>query len=272
MPPETHSIIAQVREQLSQLEKRDWRLWCTVSIVGVLVGVALVALVTRIAFLQEADVHFEVTLSRQLAVGLFVLLALLNTYLLTRRLEVRRLRQKLIFTTIQSELVRLQSFTDPLTEVYNRRSLEDMAGRFISHARRLQKALSFLLIDVDRFKDVNTRFGHLTGDVVLAEIARLLKESVRGSDSVIRYGGDEFVIILADTPAVLAAKVVERIQASLHEWNMARHLENFEVTLSIGISDFREGKTLDELLDEADQEMYTSKKKRGALAEPALRS
>ena len=273
MPTQTQSILAQVSEQLSQLEKRDWRLWCTVSLVGVLVGAALAAMVTHIAFLQPTNVHFDITVSRQLAVGVFVLIALLNSYLLSRRLELRRLRQKLIFTTIQSELVRLQSFTDPLTEVYNRRSMEDMAGRFISHARRLHKPLSFLLVDVDRFKEVNTRFGHLTGDVVLAEIARLLKDSVRGSDSVIRYGGDEFVIILADTPSTLATKVVERIEASLRKWNMAQHLESFEVTLSIGISEFREGKTLDELLDEADQEMYASKMKRAAQAlEPAVHS
>ena len=103
---------------------------------------------------------------------------------------------------MQNELVRLQSSTDPLTEVYNRRSLEGMAGRFISHARRLRSPLTFVLIDVDRFKEVNTRFGHLTGDFVLTEVASMLRGAVRGSDAVIRYGGDEFLIILADTGKV----------------------------------------------------------------------
>jgi GGDEF domain-containing protein len=117
--------------------------------------------------------------------------------MVSKRLDLRRVRENLISTTIQSELLRLQSFTDPLTEVYNRRSLDDMAGRFISHARRSKRPLTFLLIDVDRFKEVNTRFGHLGGDMVLAEIATLLKSSTRGSDAVVRYGGDEFLIILA---------------------------------------------------------------------------
>src|SRR5689334_8627991 len=132
--------------------------------------------------------------------------------LVTRRLDLRRTRQRLISSTIQNELVRLQSFTDPLTEIYNRRSLEEMAGRFISHARRLQTSLTFMLIDVDRFKEVNTRFGHLTGDFVLAQIAALLKSSVRGSDAVVRYGGDEFLVILADTSASDARRVVERVK------------------------------------------------------------
>src|SRR5437879_10285562 len=99
------------------------------------------------------------------------------------------MREGLVSATIQNELVRLQSFTDPLTEIYNRRSLDDMATRYIGQARRSHKPLTFLLVDVDRFKQVNTRFGHLTGDFVLAEIAALLKTSVRGSDAVVRYGG-----------------------------------------------------------------------------------
>jgi diguanylate cyclase (GGDEF)-like protein len=203
--------------------------------------------------------HFEVTVSRPLATGLFTLLALLNTYLVTKRLEIRRLRENLLSSTIQQELIRQQSFTDPLTEIYNRRSLEEIAGRFISHARRLKNPLSLLLIDVDRFKDVNTTFGHLTGDVVLADTAALLKSSVRGSDAVFRYGGDEFLIILADTTRSGAGKVIDRIRAYLLDWNRAGTLDGFELSLSIGISEWFDGVTLDELLDEADRQMYAAK-------------
>lgn len=253
------SILAQVSHELARLEKRDWELWLIVSLTGVLASAGLLAIVLPAAFIKQDNVHFEITVSRQLVVGLLVLLALLNTYLVTRRVELRRLREKVISTTIQNELVRLQSFTDPLTEIYNRRSLEDMAGRFISHARRLHRPLSFALIDVDRFKEVNTRFGHLTGDVVLSEIAGLLKNSVRGSDAVVRYGGDEFLVILADSSCDAASRVIERIKAYLRDWNKAGHLDGFEVSLSIGVAEWSEGETLDEILDTADREMYASK-------------
>jgi diguanylate cyclase (GGDEF)-like protein len=256
---QSESILAQVSHELARLEKRDWELWLIVSLTGVLAGAGLLAIVLPAAFLKQDNVHFEITVSRQLVLGLVALLALFNTYLVTRRLELRHLREKVISTTIQNELVRLQSFTDPLTEIYNRRSLEDMAGRFISHARRLQKPLSFMLIDVDRFKEVNTRFGHLTGDVVLSEIAGLLKNSVRGSDAVVRYGGDEFLVILADTPRDTAFRVVERTKAYLRDWNQARHLDGFEVTLSIGVAEWSDGQSLDEVLDNADRQMYASK-------------
>jgi len=251
------STLARVSQQLSHLEKRDWELWAIVCLTSVLVGVGLITILSLSAFLKRDSFHFEITVSRQLVVGLAALLVLLNIYMVTKRLDLRRMRENLISTTIQSELVRLQSFTDPLTEVYNRRSLDDMAGRFISQARRSHKPLTFLLIDVDRFKEVNTRFGHLGGDMVLAEIATLLKSSTRGSDAVVRYGGDEFVIILSDTSC--ADRVVERIRAYLRDWNQAGQLDNFELSLSIGVAEWSDGQTLDEVLDIADRDMYSAK-------------
>ena len=255
----SQDTFSEVTQQLAALEKRDWELWIIVCFAGFVVAIGLLALIAPAAFMNQDEVRLQVAVSRQLVVGLFVLFTLLNSYLITRRLDLRRTRQKLISSTIQNELVRLQSFTDPLTEVYNRRSLEDMAGRFISHARRLQNALTFLLIDVDKFKQVNTQFGHLTGDFVLAEVATLLRSSVRGSDAVVRYGGDEFLIILADTGASGAGRVVQRMRKYLLDWNGLGRLDGFELSLSVGISEWSDGKTLDEMLDAVDRAMYAEK-------------
>jgi len=251
--------LARVTHQLSKLEKRDWELWAIISVTGVLVSAALLAILFRAAFLKNDSIHFELTVSRPLAIGLFVLLALLNTYLVAKRFEVRRLREQFISTTLQSQVIEQQSFTDPLTEIYNRRSLDQIAGRFISHARRRKAPLTFLMVDADRFKQVNTRFGHLTGDFVLAEIAGVLKASIRGSDAAVRYGGDEFLILLADTTAEGSQKVVERINVRIAEWNDAGHLEDFTLNLSIGVAEWKDGETLDEVLDSADRKMYQQK-------------
>jgi two-component system, cell cycle response regulator len=255
----SESLLARLAPQLARLEKRDWELWAIVSATGILVSLGLLALVVPAAFLSNDKIHFEVTVSRPLAVGLVVLIALLNTYLVSRRLEVRRLREQLISNTLQTQLIEQQSFIDPLTEVYNRRSLEDTAGRFISHARRLHNPLTFLMVDVDRFKTINTRFGHLTGDTVLAEIAGMLKASIRGSDAAVRYGGDEFLILLADTTAHGAANVIERLNKNVAEWNAADALDNFRLSLSIGVAEWCDGLALDEVLDLADRNMYEQK-------------
>lgn len=265
---ESGSILANVNRELAQLEKRDWELWWIVCATGLLMGGGLIAVLLPAAFMKTENFHFEVTVPRQLVVGLMVLLILINTYLVTRRIDLRRLRQKMVSSTIQNELVRLQSFTDPLTEIYNRRSLEDLVTRYVSHARRLKKPLTFLLIDVDRFKEINTRYGHLTGDFVLVEIAGLLRNSIRGCDAVIRYGGDEFLVIVSDASAVEATKVVDRMHNSVSEWNKGAHLEGCNISLSIGVAEWIEGKTIDEVLDLADQDMYARKAASAAQSPP----
>lgn len=267
------SVLSRVSTQLRALEKRDWELWLIVSGTGVLVSAGFIALAFPSAILHEGSLHFELDVSRELFISLIALLVLLNTYVISRRLELRRTREMVISTTIQSELIRLQSFTDPLTEVYNRRMLDEMFNRYVSHAKRLSKPMTLLVVDVDRFKDINTQFGHLTGDFVLAEIASLLRGAVRGSDAVVRYGGDEFLVFLADSPQDGAAIVNARVAKSVQDWNNSGHLGNFEMTLSIGMAQWKENRTLDEMLTEADQKMYTAKdaRKRGApiLSSPA---
>lgn len=255
----SESTLARVTQQLSRLEKRDWELWAIVSITGVLVSAALLAILFHAAFLRSDGIHFELTVSRPLAIGLFVLLTLLNTYLVAKRFEVRRLREQLISTTLQNQVIEHQSITDPLTEIYNRRSLDRLADSFISHARRRNCPLTFMMIDADSFKQINSRFGHLTGDFVLAEIAWLLKSSVRASDAVVRYGGDEFLIILAETNAEGAENVIHRIHGKISDWNAGGHLDNFRISLSIGAVEWHEGDTLDEMLDGADRKMFEQK-------------
>lgn len=265
---DSDNVLANVNRELRKLEKRDKELWLIASITGILVGTALLAVLLPSAFLKSSNLHFEITVSKELASGLFVLLILANTYIVSRRIEFRKLRQQTISTAMQNELIRLQSFTDPLTEIYNRRALEELAGRFIGQARRGHTPLTFLLIDVDRFKRVNTRFGHLTGDFVLTEIATLLKGSIRGADAAIRYGGDEFLIALANTGTTGAGTVVNRIRLSLDDWNQTSGLDDFTVSLSIGMAEWTDGKTLDELLDLADRHMYEEKLQDVSVAEP----
>ena len=101
----SEGTLARVTYQLSKLEKRDWELWAIISLTGILVSAALLAILFRAAFLRNDGIHFELTVSRPLAIALFVLLALLNTYLVAKRFEVRRLREQLISTTLQSLVI-----------------------------------------------------------------------------------------------------------------------------------------------------------------------
>jgi diguanylate cyclase (GGDEF)-like protein len=255
----SESILSRLSQQLTALERRDFEQWVIVIGTGILVGAGLVAILFPGAILSEGTLHFEISVSRELFLGLIALLVLFNTYMITSRLKLRRTRGEVISTAIQSELLRLQSFSDPLTEVYNRRSLDDMMKKYTSRAERLKKPLSFLMVDVDSFREINSRFGHTTGDFVLLEVATILKSAVRGSDAVIRYGGDEFLIILADAPLSDVEVVMGRITRFVQDWNQSGHLKDFQLVLSVGASQWIKGRTNDEIMNEADQHMYAAK-------------
>ena len=245
MEPEnkSESILSRLSQQLTALEKRDFEQWVIVVGTGILIGTGLVVILFPSAILRTGTLHFELSVSRELFLGLVALLVLFNTYMITSRLKLRRTRGEVISTAIHSELLRLQSFSDPLTEVYNRRSLDDMLMKYTRRAERLKKPLSFLMIDVDFFREINSRFGHTTGDFVLLEVATILKSAVRGSDAVIRYGGDEFLVILADAPLEDVEVVMARIERFVQDWNQTGHLKDFELVLSVGSSQWAAGKT-----------------------------
>lgn len=258
--PAPKTMLSSLSGQLTAIERRDWELFVLLLGTGIVISLGLLFIVFPSTFYSNGNLHIDLTISKELFFGLISLLVLFNLYVIARKFEFRRTRQQLISSTIQNEIIRLQSFNDPLTEVYNRRSLDEMASRYVSRASRLKTDLTFLLIDVDRFKEVNSKFGHLTGDVVLAEMAAILKSCVRGCDSVVRYGGDEFLVLLEEANIINADIIVQRITKALTGWNQRGQLHNFEVTVSIGLSQWQEGKSLDDMLAEADRHMYAQKK------------
>ena len=151
------------------------------------------------------------------------------------------------------------SARDPLTGLYNRRQLFLEVGLLLRLARRHGRPLSVAMVDIDRFKSVNDRYFHSTGDTVLEEVARLLSGGVRDSDLVGRYGGDEFVLLLPEVPKSGAAVLCERVRDTVarHDWSALA--DGLAVTVTIGIAEASAGESVEELLHRADQRLYLAK-------------
>jgi diguanylate cyclase (GGDEF)-like protein len=154
-----------------------------------------------------------------------------------------------------------KAFVDDVTDLYNSRYLLAAVDREVERSDRSGRELSVLFLDLDRFKLVNDRYGHLVGSSVLRELGGLLRDSIRAVDTVSRYGGDEFTIVLVDTGLEGARLVAERIRRAVHThpFGGARGLQ-LDLTLSIGVATFPfHGRNREQLLDIADKAMYLAK-------------
>lgn len=152
------------------------------------------------------------------------------------------------------------SVTDPLTGVYNRRFfIETLTNEFLK-MKRLSGEFSVILLDIDSFKTINDTYGHVIGDEVLKAFAYIMRKSVRGYDVVARYGGDEFTILLVQTPKDKAQIVAWRV---LRAFSKAETLPSFidreNLSISCGICQFSEADSVDDILRISDRRMYKAK-------------
>lgn len=152
------------------------------------------------------------------------------------------------------------AYRDPLTGVDNRASLDRQLPREISLAQRHKRALSVLVVDIDHFKRINDNHGHQVGDRVLCELADVMKECIRGTDQIFRYGGDEFVISLASTPLDGAIDVAERIRHRIERACFEVGNIRLVVSTSIGVAEIHERDTVDSIFRRADNAMLGSKR------------
>jgi diguanylate cyclase (GGDEF)-like protein len=152
------------------------------------------------------------------------------------------------------------AMTDPLTRLYNSRWLRDAGERDLARAARDGKPLSLLLVDLDHFKAVNDSSGHAIGDLLLQRVATQLRTTVRGTDAVVRLGGEEFVVLLHECGADPASAVAEAVRAAVRDVAMPEGCSLEQLTASVGIATYPEhGRDLDQLLGSADRAMYAAK-------------
>ncbi len=172
---------------------------------------------------------------------------------------LRRWRQVQQSRASQEELERLARF-DSLTGLCNRRAVLGLLDDQMKRAKRYDEALAVLMVDIDHFKKVNDRYGHLSGDRVLEAVASLLSQSVREVDTVGRYGGEEFLATLPKADTSAARIVGERMRRAVEAADMTAHDGTvFHVTVSVGISGYRLGEDLLTFVGRADDALYRAK-------------
>ena len=167
--------------------------------------------------------------------------------------------------------VREAATRDPLTGAANRGLLEHMLEREVGLVRRYGGALALLMADVDHFKQVNDRFGHATGDGSLVAVADCIAGCVRGSDTLFRYGGEEFCVLLPHTGARGAWRLAERVRNAVGALRIPAGTDTIRLTVSLGVASLAGGDQATDLLRKADAALYRSKQSgRNRVSAPIL--
>ncbi len=188
---------------------------------------------------------------------ILALLALVSYNYSGMRARVRA--QKQVLTKAVQRVEHIISH-DPLTGLYNRRHMVEVITREVARAERSGLGMALVLIDLDHFKHINDTHGHQVGDEVLQAFAEIAQDAIRDTDTIGRWGGEEFILLLPDTqPAERAIVVVDRIQTILRQAIVSPQQPRLRLSFSGGIAVPRSGETLDEMIDRADKALYAAK-------------
>lgn len=173
--------------------------------------------------------------------------------------ERDRLRQRAEELRRSAEAASEMSMTDALTGLLNRYGLHRALQRELAEARRYERPLSCLLLDVDFFKEVNDTYGHAAGDTALSQAARVITESLRGSDVVCRYGGEEFLVLAPETGAEGALALAEKIRLAFTSRLFGEGGRVFPLTLSVGVAQLDPLESGNDMIARADEALYHAK-------------
>ncbi len=197
--------------------------------------------------------------SRMLTILLSTTISGCATYLALskyNRLNQQLTREILTRKKLEEELI-IAATTDKLTQIYNRRKLEEIAQYEIERAKRYNIPLSFIMLDLDDFKQVNDTYGHQTGDRVLRTVSDIIMSNIRASDTAGRWGGEEFMILVPETALDNARELAEKIRNLIasYPFELSR-----PITISLGLAQLLRGDTFDSFIRRVDDALYRAKR------------
>ena len=257
---------ARIKTELLQLETQKKEFWVLIVFAG------MVLLLGTLSFFFPdrfwANGPLQVIVAPQILFVIMVAMVLAALVLVRREVDVRGLRLANLQQFMSAQEDQAASMIDTVTNVFTRAFLHDLLAGEVSRAERTSRSLALIMCDLDNFKQVNDRYGHLMGDYVLSQIATILKSCVRGSDYIFRYGGDEFLILLPETDEQGGEIVRRRVKEKVAEWDATNRVGDVPVSVSLGLHLHVTGQSAEKDVAEADARMYAEKKavKRAAVS------
>ena len=244
---------AKISADLRRLERHD--LWAWMNAVVIILGLTG-AVFSLSASLQWMGMKTVLGVDYRVAVRALVILVLAFTaQTIYQQVKVHKLQRELEEQHVQAEVFRRLAMFDPLTGLYNRRFAEQRLKAEIARSERRGHALIVVLVDLNDFKEINDKYGHQAGDLVLKEFAKRLSSSTRGSDVAARWGGDEFMMLLVDCEVEQLSRVLVRLEG----FEVKVNGKTLPISVAAGWKAYEPGDRLEELIEAADRRLYYNK-------------
>jgi diguanylate cyclase (GGDEF)-like protein len=248
----------EIQKQIQELSSRDLQLWSIgILVILVLTSGVLAMSLPNLVWAQRV-IHLQESYLPQLFFGLISLVLLFNIYLLTQKRQLNSTRLALIRELVLNERLESLSLIDPLTQVLNRRAMNELIPREVARSNRLGSSLTFMALDLNGFGNISSKYGALEGDRILVEFAKILKTVFRGADVAFRQGGDEFLVMMPDTTEEQANSPVQRLLKEVDQWNLASK-KGYELSFSWALAPYVAGSDAEDVLRAVDRKMYSKK-------------
>jgi diguanylate cyclase (GGDEF)-like protein len=244
-----------IQRQIHELSSRDMQLWSIVTLVILVLTGGFLALIAPNLVWTQRIIRIEQAYLPQLFFGLICLIVLFNVYLLSQRIALNSTRKALISELVLNERLESLSLVDPLTQLFNRRALNELISHQLARSNRNGTPLTLLIMDLNDFRELNSKLGSMEGNRVLGEFARLLKKVFRGGDLIFRQGGDEFLVVMPDTSEQEAENPLQRLLKSIEQWNVENG-KHYQLSFTWGMAGYVTGSSLDDILRAVDRKLY----------------
>jgi diguanylate cyclase (GGDEF)-like protein len=255
---EQASLEARIQSELITLESQTRHLWMVVVLIAAVLILGVLSLLVPSSFWHFNSL--EVKISPQVLFLVMMLTVLFVLYAVRREREVHRLRLANLQQTLSAQSEQTASRVDAVTNVFTRAFLHELLQSEISRAERNQHPLTLLMCDLNNFKQINDRYGHLMGDYILSQMAAIFKRCVRGSDHIVRYGGDEFLVLLPETDEMGAEIVRQRMKEEVAAWGQTYRAGAYPVSISTGLYVHVTGQSPEQDIAGVDGHMYREKR------------